>query len=148
MAPDELLEIPFRVIICELSSLDFKPERFECDDDDIIRDGSGGAYFTEALMGLRSLLRHQIREDRAVWTDGCRQATEFTSAKSFGVICILDQKGLIEPDTPYKGCRGSDRTAKMSLALSAEETCSQQSRVGPVMSQANGLNTLLSPRRV
>ena len=50
-------------------------------------------YFTRGLHEMWSLLRHQIREDRTVCTDGCRQTADFTSAGSFGIICMI--KGVL-----------------------------------------------------
>ena len=50
----------------------------------------------------RSLLRHQIREERTVCTDGCRQTAEFTSAGSFGITCTFDQRCLIELGAPWR----------------------------------------------
>ena len=52
---------------------------------------------------LRSLLQHQIREERTVCTGGCRQTAEFTSVGSFGFICTVDQRCLIELGTPWPG---------------------------------------------
>ena len=81
--------------------------------------GSGRELLLRGLEGLRSLLWHQIRETGPPAQMGAiRQPNSPLRSR---LTWIPNQIRVIEPGTPCKGSRCPDRTAQMSLALSAEE---------------------------